>query len=1248
MNTQSLGMHLERVCRSAGLYRRLLLSAVLASECLAGICQAGGTVSGWGDDTLLQSDAPAGLAGVIAVAAGPSHSVALRSDGTVITWGGSQIPVPMGLTNVIAIAAGSNYTVALQSDGTVQTWGTGISGPPSLGSVVAIAAGVSHALALQKDGTLVSWGGQSSTPATATNVTAIAAGNGQSLALRSDGTVVAWGDNSFGKAEVPAGLTNVVSVAAGADHCLALRRDGTVVCWGRNDSGQSTAPSSVTNVVAIAAGGQHSLALKADGTLVAWGGDAAGQVSSTPSGSGYVGIAAGGDHNLAIIGDGSPVIVRQPASQTVDHLLTATLSVTALGTAPLSYQWQHAGTPVVGATNSVLVVPSVQPYNGGIYTVLVSNVAGAVTSDPAILTIGGLGPQIVSSPQEASAHCGDSVSFQALAKGPSSSLRLYYRWLFNGVPIDGATTNSLNLTNATTANAGQYTIVVTNIFGSASATATLTVVVDPPQVTSPLQVSATEGLPFQYRIVATHTPQSFAAVNLPLGLSLDPASGVISGIPQESGNFGPVLSAVNSCTTGTATLMLNINSAAPSLRAAPGTNGTETVPLQYQIVATGANLSYAALNLPPGLSVNPGTGLIQGTPVLAGDYVSTVSASNAWGTARTTVHFTIVNAPVAGLSLGNVNYSYSSPYLLDFSFSLLNDNDPSIGNGIVADPSELKLDCFEDGLAISASETGAFAAQVATKVVKAYLVLDFTESIATLANGDTNGDGISDAVDSMVNGSIAFVNQQSSDTRIGVYEFHREDMSPSNVVSLTTDKTLVTDSIAGIWTNNVQGFPSGSRCWDAAMAAVLGLGTSNRDEMHFVILVSDGRDESSTNTAAGVIAAASAANVQLFLVGFGAELDAATLQNMAAQTQGRYYEARSPADIARQLAQISKMARGQYILRWATLKRSSRPFTPSFQITYQGLTALSPTNTLIPATTNIDVTVDPPVTNIIPGLTNIVIADFTPTNYAGSVLIGSLRLAPNAEIHPTGIDLRATYVPRYIRQLRLHYRANWPCNAVLQSAGPGELLSGWSLNQTNDGAGGTWLLLSSPYPDEATNSLPFASFGKLLTFVFQDPINVSNAFSVLEVDNSIYGNTGGQSFAFENSDSVLKFYPALPQGTPVLWLQSFGYSGDYTNAENLDPDGDGVPNWQEFRANTNPTNAASVFGLRSVVQRADGRYVVTFSTATNRIYRVDASSNLVNWRTVLDQIAGTDGDTSVVDAAYVPYGSPIFYRAVVY
>lgn len=947
-------------------------------------------------------------------------------------------------------------------------------------------------------------------------------------------------------------------------------------------------------------------------------------------------------------GDGSPVIVLQPASQTVNHLLTATFTVSALGTAPLAYQWQHAGTNLAAATNTALIIPAVQPYNGGVYTVVVSNNLGVAISSPAILTIGGLLPQILSSFQDTTIHCGDSVTFAVQAKGPSPSLRLSYQWQLQGVPIAGATNTSLALTNVNTTQAGQYAVVVTNVFGSVSASAILTVLVDPPQVTSPLQASATQGLPFQYTIQATHTPQSFGAINLPLGLALDPLSGTISGTPLESGTFGPVISAVNFCTTGTSTLMLNIASAAPVLNTAPTAGGTAGTAMQYGIIASGPNLSYTAHNLPPGLTAAGSTGVISGVPVLAGDYFSVVAVSNTWGMAQANVHFTITNAPIGGLSIASVSYSYSSPYLLDFTFSLLDDNDPTVGTGVIANPSDLTVTCFEDGAAISPSETGAFVARTATKVVKSYLVLDFTESIANIANGDTNNDGISDAVDNMVNGAIAFVDQQAFDAQIGVYEFHREDMDPNKVVGLTTDKNLVDSAIAGIWTNYVQGFPASSRCWDAVMAAVNGLGASNRDELHYVVLVSDGRDESSTNTPAGVIAAAASANVQIFAVGFGAELDAATLQNVATQTQGRYYQAQTAGDIARQLAEISKMARGQYVLRWATLKRSSTSFSPSFQISYQGMTAMSPTNTLIPATTNIDTTVDPPITNIIPGVTNIIIADYTPTNYAGSVLVGSLRLVSNAEIQPTGLDLRATYIPRYIRQLRLHFRANWPCGVTLQSTGPGEPLNSWTLTQTNDGAGGTWLLLSSQYPQEITNSLPFASFTKLLTFTFQDPINSSNAFSVLEADNSLYTNTGGQSFSFENAASFTNFYPVLPHGTPIPWLMSFGYSGDYTNAETLDSDGDGVPNWQEFRANTNPTNAASVFQVRQVALGQDGRYEVTFSTSTNRVYRVEASMDLGTWRTVQDQIPGPGGDFTIVDTAYVPNQATIFYRAAVY
>ncbi|HZR20344.1 MAG TPA: putative Ig domain-containing protein [Verrucomicrobiae bacterium] len=1228
---------------------RLFCVAVLLAQ--APVClRATGVVSAWGANDFLQAQAPQGLAGVVAIAAGQSHSLALKSDGTVQAWGlntEGQANVPADLSKVIAIAAGSNYSLALQADGTVRGWGAAWANSSQLSNVCAIAAGWTHALALTCQGNVISWGSQNSTPAMATNVIAIAAGNGQSLALRGDGTVVAWGDDSFGKADVPSGLTNVVAIAAGADHSLALTGEGSVVGWGKNDSGQARAPANLGRAVAIAAGGQHSLALQADGSLASWGSDSFGEVSGVPKGAGYVGIAAGADHSLAILGDGGPVIVQPPISQTVAHLSDATFTVTALGMQPLAYQWQHTGTNLPGATSSALIIPGVQPFNRGAYTVVVTNTLNSVTSSPAILTVGGLAPQIISAFQDTTVNCGDSVTFQVQAKGPTPVSRLFYQWEFKGLPIPQATSTNLVLTNITTAQAGQYTIVVTNAFGTNTASAMLIVTPVPPQITSPLAASATQGVPFRYTIQATGSPISYEALYLPQGLSLDPISGVISGTPLENGLFGPVLGAVNTCAKGTVTLMLNIASAAPVLRTPLTATGTEGVALTFQILASGPNLSYSAQNLPPGLSVNPLTGAIGGTPLLAGDYFTPVSVSNVWGSATTTVHFTILNQQIAGLSIGNVNYNYSSPYLLDFSFSLLDDNDPTVGNGILADPRALQVTCFEDGTPISPSETGAFVARTSTKVVKAYLVLDFTESIASLGNGDTNHDGISDAVESMVNGSIAFVNQQSIDTQIGVYEFHREDFDPVQVMSLTTDKAAVNNAIAGIWTNYVQGFPSGSRCWDAAMAAIRSIGTSNRDELHYVVLVSDGRDESSTNTVGTVTTAAANANIQMFTVGFGAELDPTPLQTVAAQTQGRYFQAQHPADIESQLSLISKMARSQYVLRWATLKRSAT-FAPTFEISYQGLTAGSPTNTMNPATTNIDTTVDPPITNITPGFTNIVIADYNSLTNGGPVLVGSLRLVPNAEVQPTGVDLRATYIPRYIRQLRLHYRANWPCGVTLQSSGPGELLEGWSLSQTNDGAGGSWLLLSSPFPAELTNSLPFASFGKLLTFRFEDPIDSSNAFSVLDVDNSLYSNTGGQSFVFENTNAFVSYFPALPHGTPILWLRSYGFTGDYTNDELLDPDNDGLANWQEFRANTNPRNAASAFLVNSVQRFSDGRYQISFTTSTNRLYRVEASNDLKSWRTVQDQIPGISTNVAVVDKSYVPDGTNIFYRAVVY
>jgi alpha-tubulin suppressor-like RCC1 family protein len=270
-------------------------------------------VLGWGDDSRGQADPPVVLNGVVAVAAGAFHSLALKSDGTVVGWG-DNTTTPSGLSNAMAIAAGAYHNLALKSDGTVVGWGDNGSGestiPSGLSNVVAIAAGGWHSLALMGDGTVVGWGdntyGQSTPPTGLTGVAAIAAGVSHSLALKSDGTVVGWGYNSNGQTNVPSGLSNVVAVAAGAFHSLALKSDGTVVGWGF-----TAPPVGLSNVVAISAGYYHSLALMSDGTSVDW---SYYDNLAPPAGlSNVVAIAAGWQYNLAVI---SPCFVSPPSALT--------------------------------------------------------------------------------------------------------------------------------------------------------------------------------------------------------------------------------------------------------------------------------------------------------------------------------------------------------------------------------------------------------------------------------------------------------------------------------------------------------------------------------------------------------------------------------------------------------------------------------------------------------------------------------------------------------------------------------------------------------------------------------------------------------------------------------------------------------------------------------------------------------------------------------------------------------------------
>ncbi|MCW1885216.1 choice-of-anchor D domain-containing protein [Luteolibacter flavescens] len=194
-----------------------------------------GSIVWWGSSL---AKPPADLGPATAIATGSYHSLAVTS-GKVVGWGltpASWTPLPAGLDGVVAVAAGLDHSLALRSDGTVVGWGRNNAGqlniPASLSNVVAIAAGDHHNLALKSDGTVVTWGRNQSSylavPANLSNVVAIAAGSTTSLALRADGTVVGWGMLNGNLLTIPANVTGVVSIAAHGNELRAMKNDGTV------------------------------------------------------------------------------------------------------------------------------------------------------------------------------------------------------------------------------------------------------------------------------------------------------------------------------------------------------------------------------------------------------------------------------------------------------------------------------------------------------------------------------------------------------------------------------------------------------------------------------------------------------------------------------------------------------------------------------------------------------------------------------------------------------------------------------------------------------------------------------------------------------------------------------------------------------------------------------------------------------------------------------------------------------------
>ncbi|MDR6880987.1 S-layer homology domain-containing protein [Bacillus sp. 3255] len=383
-----------------------------------------GTAWSWGDNTYGQlgdgtnnsTNKPVQVTGNIvsvkAVASGAYHTLALDQDGIVWAWGDNffgelgygydqnRLNTPIMATNsnwhITQIAAGFDFSLALKDDGTVLTWGLIDSDPATMYSAITtntqdihkfpvlitgldhvaqITAGSSHAIALKDDGSVYTWGNNTSGqlgvgtgydgktwnrvfPSHVSDLPEIAgigAGSNFTFAIDQEGMLWAWGNNSYSQLGdktlnnqaapvqtqvnewlnppvVKPGEGTVLMKAPKVQNLTASESDTFLIQnnrlygWGSNTFGQlgdgthtsaiSPKALSMDGIAAIESGDTHIVAVKQDETLWTWGQNFFGQLgdgTTTPGASpvqvkalnGVVAAAAGSNHTLALLNNGS-------------------------------------------------------------------------------------------------------------------------------------------------------------------------------------------------------------------------------------------------------------------------------------------------------------------------------------------------------------------------------------------------------------------------------------------------------------------------------------------------------------------------------------------------------------------------------------------------------------------------------------------------------------------------------------------------------------------------------------------------------------------------------------------------------------------------------------------------------------------------------------------------------------------------------------------------------------------------------
>jgi hypothetical protein len=339
-----------------------------------------------------------------------------------------------------------------------------------------------------------------------------------------------------------------------------------------------------------------------------------------------------------------PTITTQPQSQTITVGASATFSVAATGTAPLSYQWSKNGTAISSATDSSYTTPAaVSGDNGASFTVQVSNSAGSQTSNSATLTVNAappVAPTITMQPQNQTVTAGITAMFSVQAVGTAP---LSYQWSKNTVAIGGAINATYTTPPTTSGDSGSnFTVQVSNVAGSqtsSAATLTVTAPVAPTITTQPQNQTVTVGSTATFSVVATGTaPLSYQWSKN--GTAISAATNpVYTTPPTASGDSGAAFTVVvsnsaGSQTSNAATLTVNPASAA--------------VPIMFQHISSSTN--------PAGDGI-PGRNFAFKTETLPANTVAVMGVSAPAGV-TVTISDTLVgawSAAICGASGGTGN-----------------------------------------------------------------------------------------------------------------------------------------------------------------------------------------------------------------------------------------------------------------------------------------------------------------------------------------------------------------------------------------------------------------------------------------------------------------------------------------------------------------------------------------------------------------------------------------------------------------